>query len=518
MLDLFSDDGTRRRREIERRARVAATFVQEAYVVRLMADIKDRIGLDRLNNFSDPRDDNRDFDRDPYNELDENDPDGIGQDRWGRVAARVPQLDAATRWLPARSNRWFYRSELHLYNALDKALNIIDEEDDAFVQGVEFYQQLMRQWKLGQRYTLLAKVGLGFGGADRDHRLGYDVGRMGVALDGDDDPNTNPDDYYPRVIDGLTFVDAETFLIGQRRKHYDQLRNSYMWADTQLQMNARFSDALSGWLLWRLRETTDDFLGDWYASLCSRTVREDLYNYKLREHWLEARLDYRLLRPLLSVYTGYGWNLIGDDDIYPQEPLGYWTAGTRWSNRRQTLVANAGVRVTRRQIFDTTDPRAFEENEWGLGQGIMYSPIHQRWYILVDNNVRLTQNSRAESSRDRRLTFFSDEDTDGELKVVYGREIGPKWDTEVEVEYDYELGGLGEFRWQLQRDLHDAVAVLEVRAERDYDHADSRDDRSSMEYDIRTGLHFKLPGSEATIGPGEVQTLRQAARQPAIAR
>jgi hypothetical protein len=511
VLDLFGDE--RRHREVERRSRVALTFLREAYVVRLMADVKDRIGLDRLNDYSDPRDNNRDFDLDPYNPLDDNEPDGIGNDRWGRVSSKLPQLDAATRWLPSRKGPLYYRAELHLYNALDKGLNTVDTRDDAYVQGVEFYQQIMRRWRLSRRYTLLAKAGLGFGGADRDDEFGLNTGRNGVAPDG----TAIADDMYPRVIDGLTFVKHDTFLTGRRRRSLDDLNRAYLWGDAELRLDARFSDALRGWLRWRLRETTDDFIGDWYASIGGRTVREDLYNYRLREHWIEGGLNYALLRPLLTLYTAFGANLESGGDVYPQEPLGYFHVGGRWANRRQTLVASAAVATTRRQIYDPSDPRAFKEIEWGLNQSISYSPIHQRWYLMVRNRVDLTDQGGAERSGDKKLTFFTDEDANGGINVIYGRELGPKWDTEIEANYDYTLGDVDSLKWVLQRDLHDAIAVLEIRAERDDERADSRDDDSETQLDFRTGIKFKLPGQEVAFGPADVRTVRQAARQPAVA-
>lgn len=507
ILDLFSDED--RYREVERRARVATTYLREAYVVRLMVDVKDRIGLNRLNDFSDPRDNNLDFNLDPFNPLDDNDPDGIGNDRWGRVSAKLPQLDAASSWIPLTAVPWYYRAELHLYNSLDKGLNVVDSRDDAFVQGAEFYQQIMRRWRLSQRYNLIAKAGFGVGGADREDDLGYNVASMGSPV--------TMGSTYPRTIDGLTFVDNRTFLTGEQRRNLEDINRSYWWADTEMRLNARFTDALSGWLRWRLRETTHDFIGDWYASLGSRTVREDLFDYKLREHWIEGRLDYQLFRPLLALYTGIGHNVVGNDDIYPQEPLGYWYAGGRWSNQRQTLVADASVNLTRRQIYDVSDPRAFEESEWSLAQSVSYSPIHQRWYMIVANRVYLTQNGGAEMNDDDELTFFTDEDPNGRLSVTYGRELGPKWDTEIAVGYDYDIGNVGSLSWILQRDLHDAVAVFEVRAERDEEDADSRTDQSDTEIDVRTGIKFKLPGQEIAFGPDDVRTLRQQSRQPALA-
>jgi hypothetical protein len=500
VLDRFQDLD-QRERPIMRRGRAALTWRHEALVVRLMAEIKDRVGLDRFNDFSDPRDDNRDFDFDPFRRLEKDDTDGISNDRWGRVGSKLPQIDIATRHLPLGNRPLYINTELHLYNSLDKGLNTVDDDDDAFVRGVEYYISLLHQWKLSQRYVIIYRLGFGLGAAERDDDLGFQFPPMG----------------YPLMIDGLMFVDDDgTFLIGTRQRNLDDIKTFYVWGDSQVALHARFSDALKGLLRWRFRETTDDFIGDWYASLGSTTFREDLYDYKLREHWIEGELFYRLAHPLLNAYARGGYNLESHGDLYSKEPVGTFKTGMNWSNQRQTLLTGGHVGWDRYQIFDPSDPRQFLEDVLSAGANASYSPIHQRWYTLVRATWRKSLNGNTEMSGDHRLTFFTDEEPDLDLTWIYGRELGPKWDTELLARWDQEVGGLREVAWHLQRDMHDAVADLKISLKNDERDSDDRHDRSSNQLDLRLGVRLKLPESEVALGPGQVRTIKQQARQPAI--
>ena len=137
ILDFYSEDLDQRDRQIERRGRVALTWVREAYVARIMADVKDRVGLSRYNDYSNPRTDDRDYDIEPGSKLKDTDADGISSKRWGRVATKAPQLDFSTRWLPVAGRPLYYNGEAHLYNSLDRGVNTVSHADNAYVQGVE---------------------------------------------------------------------------------------------------------------------------------------------------------------------------------------------------------------------------------------------------------------------------------------------------------------------------------------------------------------------------------------------
>ena len=506
VLDLFADDYSERDRQVMRRGRVALTWLHEAMVVRVMAEMKDRIGLDRYNDFSDPRDDNLDYNLDPYRTLKKNKGDGISKDRWGRVGSKLPQIDIATRHLPLGRRPLYLMTEGHLYYSLDKGINIVDDDDDAYVKGAEYYISLMHQWKLSPRYVILSQVGLGVGAAERDDDTDINYPAGFVA----GDPTLG-------MIDGLMFVDNKgTFLTGRNKRTLDDIKSFYVWGDASVLLKARISDALTGQLEWRFRETTDDFIGDWYASLGSTTFREDLYDYKLREHWIEGSLRYRLARPLLTLYTRGGWNLLGNGDVYSKEPLGFWNAGVTWSNQIQTLVTGGNVGWQRRQIYDPSDVREYEEEVIFAGLRMTYSPIHQRWFFSLSGRYRNSLDGQSELNNDDKLTYFSDEDTDIDITAIFGRELGPKWDTELRVRWDQEVGGLREVSWLLQRDLHDATAVFRVTLENDDEDSDDRGESGGNQVDVRVGLKMKLPEQQVAFGPNQLRTVRQRSREPAV--
>jgi len=92
---------------------------------------------------------------------------GIPTNRWGghdpRAANRALVGLAEALNLPV-----YYHTDLNIFNNLDKGLNTVDQGDDAFVRGFDWYHALMWRWRLAERYTLLAKLGAGGGMATRE--------------------------------------------------------------------------------------------------------------------------------------------------------------------------------------------------------------------------------------------------------------------------------------------------------------------------------------------------------------
>jgi len=506
ILDQFAEDGFQRERQIERRARAALTYLREAYVLRVLFEIKDRAGIDRFNDFSDPADNNLDFEFDPGRRLRDVRANSIARSRWGRVSERLPEATFATRYLPIRDWPLYILSEIRAYNNLDKGLNIVDEDDDARVRGIDVYHQLLWQYQITERMVLLAKLGVGFGVADRsDDDLGIDFSSHLPGPDG------------LRRVDGLRFVETDgTFLVGEEEFNLDDIEPFYAWIDAELRLNYRISDALSAYLLWRWRETTDDFIGDFYARLGDVTSREDLFNYRLREHWFEGGLTYQLLYPSLVAYFNFGLNLESKSDRFPNETLGYWTLGTNWINRTQTLQAGASIGQVRRELFHPSDPRSGEQTVDLANFDARYQPIHGRWYTRLGISTRRVHGESAEDDDLDDRSFFTDEDNRIQTTWVYGRELGPKWDTEIRLRWDDRVSGLREVSWLLQRDLHDAVASLRVRVRRDVREARDRRD-NPLEFDVTFGLEFKPPVQEVAFGAAQITTLQRQVRRPALA-
>ena len=121
-----------------------------------------------------------------------------------------------------------------------------------------------------------------------------------------------------------------------------------------------------------------------------------------------------------------------------------------------------------------------------------------------------------ESSDSVDKTFFSDEDTRSTVTWITGAQISPKWDVEMELEWDDRVDGLREIAWVIERDMHDAIATMRIRSKTSSRDADSRDD-PSRELDVSFGLTFKLPDQAVSFGKGEITTLRRANRQPVVA-
>lgn len=499
ILDNFVDSDFERSRVIQRQARGALTLLREAWVARLVFEVKDRIGIDRYGNFSDPSDNNSDFDFDPGEELEDSDSNSIDRSRWGRVTQREPHFTLATRYLPVRNWPLFLMTEFNAYRNLDKGINVVSTDDDAFVNGGEFYVQGLWQHKISERYTLLVKVGAGAGIADRqDDDLGLLVSEL-------------------ELEDSLVLLDDDgTFLVGTEEFNLDQIQETYAWADSSIRLNARISDSLSGFLEWKFRQTTNDFIGDFYARVGDVTSRGDLYNYKLDDHWVHANLTYNLIYPVLYAFANAGYNLKSESDRFPNEDIAFANTGLGWANRRGTLRANGSVGVNRRQLYHPSDIRSAEQDTLYASSDMSYNPVHGRWYTKVGVSHRQVLNNTAEDEDSEDFTLFSDEDTRTRVNWVYGRELGPKWDTELKVSWDQQISGFKEISWLLQRDLHDALAILRVRTKRSVEDAESRDD-NTQEFDVTLGLKLKLPEQDLAFGPRDLKTAKQRERQPVSA-
>ncbi len=514
ILDAFaatSDD--ERNRQVERRGRIALTYVREAYVARLLMEVKDRAGLDRFNNFALSRDNDRDFDLDPFNTLAGSDSDGISQDRWGRVSKKLPEIKFATRYLPIRGTPLYFMKEISIYNNLDKGLNVVSSDDDAWVRGIEFYDQLLWQFKLTERLVLIAKLGVGAGLAVRqESETGIDFTQVTPNAQGN------------LPVDGALFTPAAdgTFIVGDEEFNQNDMDDFYAWADAAVRFNARFTDALTGFVEWKFRETTDNFVGDFYARIGDYTSREDLYAYRLKEHSIEANLNYQLLDPNLNLYANFERNLKSGADLFPNEKIQGWTLGARWRNRAGTLSWDNSVGADTRQVGIASSSTSGEQESFRVRSELVYNPIHGRWYTAIRFQHVDSSGTRIQGTNSDDLTFFTDSDSREEVRLTYGRNLGPKWKTRFDIDWearssqngtDGGTSGIREVAWQLQRDLHDALLILEVDRKLDLQNTENRNDFLA-EMDFSLGIEVKLPGEEVAFGPGEISTINQASRSP----
>lgn len=514
-LDFFSDpeiyddvvdsfNTIKRGRQMDRRIQTALTFRQEWLAAHLMVEWKDRIGRDRIYNFSYPGDVAHDFEEQPETIIYDRKDKGIRTDRWGRASRRMPQFSMATRWLQLAGLPLFFSSDLTAFNNLDKGLNVVSRADDAYVQGVDWYSALMGRIRLGNRLTWLTQLGGGLGVADReDKTFGY--------LDDKDfeiDPTENTPYYLVPLAtqsgSGLSFWDTETFLIGTKKFNLKKdVQDEFYYGDALTQLHARLTEALSARLTYFHRDTSGDSLGDWYAEMGNRYARDDLYHFKNRKNEVTANLDYELQSPKLRTGLVYYENLIKEADLYPQEIARLYGGFAQWTNEARNLSLRFGASVDDRQIFHPTEPAAYIDSTFRASTAASFSPLHRRWYarlgVSYEDNLDRTIGDRAYSR-------FFDADSPFTVSAGLGGKIGPKYQVDVQGVYDSDYETLDRLLFRLQRDIHDAVLFVEVGLEQDdysteYLGGEKRDLMSfTDEIDIRFSISPKLPNGNAVVG------------------
>ncbi len=502
VLDVFNDD--ERQRVMERRARTALTLTREYYVARILFEVKDRIGRDRINNYSAPADNDRDFDEEPEKRLSRRHDEGIPTNRWGDASLRAPQITAATSWLKMWNLPFYYYTDLNIFNNLDKGLNAVASGDDAMVRGVDWYQAMMGRWRLAKRTTLLARVGAGAGMAAReDDEFGYDF-------------EASPDD--PLVLEdregGLTFVGPETFLVGRERYNLkDDVSDGFVYGDTLVRLQHRFSDALTFNLTHRFRETTEDSLGDWYASMGNRFVRDDLYNFRLREHNIDAVLRYYVAQPRLQLALRSYRNLLSGNELYANEPVGANVISGSWTSADQRLSLSGSTGVYETQIFDPSDPEQYTDSALGWRAYTNYRPASGLWWARF--GAQYYEQLDQSSGGDDRFDRYTEEDNETTIRTVLGGRVGPKWTTEVTSDWNSRISGFRKLRFGFSRDMHDALLVFSVGFRNDI-YESENNDASTDEMDFRVGIQPKAPTTASSAGSGGLKVINDASRTPAV--
>ncbi len=504
VLDIFSDN--ERQRVMERRARTALTLTREYYVARILFEVKDRVGRDRISNYSSPSDNDRDFDEEPDKEISDRDDEGIPTNRWGSASLRAPQITAATTWLKMWNLPFYYYTDLNIFNNLDKGLNSVSSDDDAMVRGVDWYQAMMGRWRIAKRTTLLARVGAGVGMAAReDDEFGYDF-------------EATPED--PLTLDdhdgGLTFVGPETFLIGKERYNLkDDVSDGFAYGDTMLRLQHRFSGALTFDLTHRFRETTEDSLGEWYASMGDRFVRDDLYNFRLREHNIDAVLRYYVATPRLQLALRSYRNLLSSSELYANEPVGANVVSGSWSSADQRLSFSGSTGVYETQIYDPSDPLQYTDSALGWRASTNYRPASGLWWARLGAQYyeQLDQSNDNESDDD--YDRYTEDENETTVRTVLGGRVGPKWTSEVSSDWNSRISGFRKLRFGFSRDLHDALLVFSVGFSNDIYESDNND-ASSNEMDFRLGIQPKAPTTASKAGMGGLKVINDSSRTPEV--
>ncbi|MFP4580131.1 MAG: hypothetical protein ACLFQ6_05315 [Candidatus Sumerlaeia bacterium] len=501
ILDSVSE--IQRKRVTERRIRSALTWRRDHFIARLLFDMKDRIGRDRITDFSNPGDRMSDFDEEPDIPIDDRSDEGLHTDRWGRVSMRLPQGTLSSSWMRLYQFPVYLRTELNLYNNLDKGLNTVSREDDSFVRGAQWYNALMWRWRLTRSVTWTHRAGGGVGHASRA-KNDYDF-----FDESDFDPVQGDDSLifvpFGGPSGGLRWVDEETFLVGEETFNYgEDVMDEYVWGDYQSHLQARLTDALIASLDYNYRKTTENHIGDWYARIGSRHTLGDLFYYPIRENNMIANLRYKLERPRLNANTWAYHNFIQNEELYPYEKLAEYGASSNWQNQAQTVTLAGGVSYTKTQMYHPTDSRSFIDSTLQYTLSGSYRPANRLWWSSLGFTYDEVHDEPLGDVAQSRYT-----ETEDKMRVQgrLGGHLGPKYVMEVSAIYRNSYQTLSELSVSIQRDLHDAMLSLRILMEQDpynteYDSGEQRDVFSFMdEIDIQMGIAPKLPGNRGTV-PG----------------
>lgn len=451
-LDKFQEETYGRR--AERYVGGAATLNKDYYVARIMAQFRERITRDRLTNYTDQADNDRDYDLKP----DENDwkDHGLSNSRFGTVSLKAPQAQFNSNKIPLFKNfPLFYNFYVDAFNNLDKGLNSKSRDDDAWLRGVDFYQTLTHQIKFSERLSWINTIGGGAAYFDRQ----YDSWKYDYPATKNDNgtPGTTDDDYW--LIDTTKFSEEDEVILGDRRASLRDVRNDYYYYDYVSRISMRLSESLKAYLKYTYRDSTNNSIGELYESLGSNYTRNDLYNFRLKKNWVEAMLRYNLFYPDMSFSISGGQNLQSESDIYANEPLNYAKSQITWTSQDKTLTISPGVTFSKTQINDPTAAEAYEQKTLQLGSSLAYTALSKLWWFNIGSYWYEILNEEGKNDTDNDKNF-----TEGESKLIIdgkiGRKIGPKYTIETGGRYDSREKEITRAHVGIARDMHDVIVQL----------------------------------------------------------
>ncbi len=505
-LDPLSD--VERGRIPERRFRAAVTYLQEDWLARFSTEFKDRITLDEYQDPAEPLADNLNYDPDPnFRKQSGDDIDGISEDRYGRVSEKFNGR-VATRLLPFFRTPLHWQTRANAFSALDAGFNEFDDDDDARYTGGDLYGSLTHRTRLDGdgRFTWLNTVGAGIGHYDRsdDSLIDDDIPVSGATS-----------------VGGLTYLDDDEVLVsnGTRNLDYSDVDPTYLWVDYRSRLNARFTENVSGFVQYTLRDGTSRGVGGFWERSGRTEIFEDTYDFPQDEHWVEGQLHYSPLYPKIDLYLTGGYNLQQDFQLRPNEKLYYAGAGAEWENDSGEWVAASELLFQGRQARDRRDPGEYDFTELSGNASLRYVPLHGRYWggLLLSGRAPFDDDPVRDPSRRRRR--FDETSSDLSIRPTIGKQFGPKYAVEVSAEYSTRLQKISEAGITVQRDLYDAdlfvFAGMKENTFRDRDKDRSSDDRpdSKTEFDFRVGLRFKTPDETSRLSAVSIKTMRDRERE-----
>ncbi|MDK2973121.1 MAG: hypothetical protein PWP23_2876 [Candidatus Sumerlaeota bacterium] len=507
-FDPFLDEA--RGRRPERRARAALTYLEEDWVARISGEIKDRVTLSRYGDPTEIQDDDLNYATDPNLARTGDDSDGIDSDRYGRVTERFDGR-VATRMLPFFGDSLFWDAEFNAFRALDAGFNELSDDDDALLTGVDYYNSLTHRMKLDRqgRFTWLNTVGIGAGFYRRNTD---DLVSDSIRI---------PGGIGAVPVDGQRYIDRETIALGagSRQLSYDDVRPYYLWADYVSRLNARFTENLSGYLKYTNRIGTSRSAGAFYEEAGRLEAFEDIYDFPVEKHWIEAFLNYSPLYPKIETYLAAGYNLQSRSDIFANEKQWYAGVGTDYESDSGEVRLGASSTLSSYQARDRGDPNEFDFEELSGRLYAEYLPRHGRYWasLTIDGSIPLSDDPVAEANR--KQARFTENRSDVSIRPVIGRQFGPKYDVELMADYNTRISGLKEAGVLIVRDIYDAdlslfLGARSTTSDSEDDNDNTNEDRpeSNLEPYFRFGLTFKVPEESQGLSAVSLKTMRDRRR------
>ena len=552
ILDVFEPErGFRRGRMFERRMRAAFTYRDSDWIARVMVDHRDRLGRDRYTDYSNPFDDDLDFDPQPDFELGERfRDDGISGDRFGTVSENV-SFRWSTRLLNLGTTPLFYRFEANAFDSLDSGFNTLSDSDDARVRGVDFWGGLTHNFRLGPRTTWTNTFGLGAALYERnrddlirrrDFERAQPVPFEELPLDEEGNPFYPPGMGIPHAIpgtdppvedgtiriDGLRFRDENTVALGDSPTELspDDYDTVYYFAEYRSRLNHRFTEFLDGFILYRIREGTTEHIGHFYEDTGRQRAFQDIHDFYTDIHYLEGGLNYFLRYPNLTASLTARQNLKSRSDTSPNEQLRFLGVALGYVNDTREFELNTGVGYQDRQIRDRQDPNTFDQPSLGGFVRAAYFPRHSRYWaeLVLSGSHKLEEDPVFRDIRAERR--FDEDDTEVIIAPTVGRQFGPKYRVQLQAEYNTRYRDFQSFGVTVLRDLHDAELGLFAGARNRFfrTRRDDRDESTTLspdsdyEFDFRATVQFKIDRDAPGLGQRSIVTLSDVRRDAQYVR
>jgi hypothetical protein len=247
-----------------------------------------------------------------------------------------------------------------------------------------------------------------------------------------------------------------------------------------------------------------------------RQIRDDVYNFPLRSHWIHAGMFYTLFYPAIALNTGFGYNLNGT--LWPNEPQWQYNAGGSWVSDSGRLSVNGGYSISERQYFATGDPRAFLTTDQHWNGAVNYRDPSGLWWARLGANWSTYGNDNLEFDDDTSL--FEEGTSRMEISPSVAARVGSKWTVGAATEFDSRYSSFKDAEFNLNRDLHDALLALRLRLKREvFSRRESDADKqggfmNNMEFSFT--VQPRMPNAAAPCGLTRRSTLDKRFRSTAL--